>query len=166
VRERYSWSVDRVVRIDREVEGGWSDWFEISWDDEGVTEILGWDPFRERTSIVYARPRESRKQLLAAVEERLTEVIPRIVRKIAGPWFVIYEEELPPALGVGSEYPILIVDERLSILCRKLNQQLAMANAHKEARAMLERVCAALRKKKIAITRTGAFSLPRRSSRP
>ena len=150
-RERYQWKGDRVVRIEREVDDGWRDWFEISWDKKGVTEILGWDPFRERTSIVYARPRESMKQLLAAVEKRLLQVIPRTIDR-KGSWFVLYENELPPALGVGEEYPILLVDARLSILCRKLNQQLAMEDAHKEARVMLGRVCASLRKKKLPIT--------------
>jgi hypothetical protein len=164
-RERYHWKGDRVVRIEREVDQGWKDWFEISWDKRGVTEILGWDPFRERTSIVYARPRESRKDLLAAVEKRLVQVIPRTMDK-EGDWFVLYDNELPPALGVDNEFPILLIDERLSILCRKLNQQLAMAPAYEEARAMLRRVCAALRKKKLAITMPGSSSPRRRSSRP
>jgi hypothetical protein len=199
--ERYRWKGGRIVRIDRRAEA-WTDWFEITWDGDEVAEILGWDPFRKRASIVYARPREPAAKLAAAVEKRLARLIPRAVPK--QPLFSLVlaydgegHEPLPPALGVGLDserpgrdpasyrnYPILFADEKLAILCRKLNQQLGIG----EGAALLERVCAALRKKSwkrasgflvyavdfglrelpraLRRARTGAASRRRRSSRP
>jgi hypothetical protein len=183
-RERYRYQGENIVKIDREVEQqdgrGWTDWFEVKHDSLGrVSEILGWDPYRKRKSIVFARPQDGEKlnDLAEAVEARLVTLIPRAIAKCkwkepAFSLVVAYDGEgndmLPPAVGVGltseramwngskdmwnpaeyRNYPLLLpTDEKLSVLCRKLNQQIAMKGQWSKGRKLLERVSAALRKK-------------------
>lgn len=118
VFSRYTYDDDRLVRIDQDViaqsDGtrGWSQWYDVAWDDLGRVAKVTQQTKDSPGYIVFERKQrgESLASLVAELEKQLVAEIPKRVAALAltAPIYSLVlaydgsgNPDFPPALGVG-----------------------------------------------------------------